>query len=92
LRKLRWSASAADDLERIRQHIQKENQEAARKTVKTLYEGILALKRFPHLGRPGREEGKRELAFTPLPYIVVYRVTGTHIEISRIWHGAQVKH
>jgi len=27
------------------------------------------------------------LVFTPLPYIAVYRVTPTHIEISRIWHG-----
>lgn len=91
MRKLRWSAIAADDLEGIRQHIQKENPEAARKTVKTIYDGILALRRFPHLGRQGKEEGSRELVFTPLPYIVVYRVTATHIEISRIWHGAQVK-
>lgn len=91
MRKLRWSAIAADDLEGILQHIQKENPEAGRKTVKTIYDGILALKRFPYRGRQGKEEGSRELVFTPLPYIVVYRVTATHIEISRIWHGAQVK-
>jgi len=34
----------------------------------------------------------RELVFTPLPYIVVYRVTETAIEILRIWHGAQTRH
>jgi toxin ParE1/3/4 len=33
--------------------------------------------------------GRRELVFSPLPYIVVYRVTGQVVEISRIFHGAQ---
>jgi len=33
--------------------------------------------------------GRRELVFPPLPYIVVYRVTDSAVEISRIFHGAQ---
>ncbi|HMJ60335.1 MAG TPA: type II toxin-antitoxin system RelE/ParE family toxin [Bryobacteraceae bacterium] len=66
-----------------------DNPEAAERTVKTLYGGIIALKRFPRLGRLGRESGSRELTFASLPYIAVYRVIGNVIEISRIWHGAQ---
>ena len=34
-------------------------------------------------------EGTRELAFSPLPYIALYRVTDSTIEILHIWHGAQ---
>jgi plasmid stabilization system protein ParE len=33
--------------------------------------------------------GRRELAFPPLPYIVVYQVKEHAVEISRIFHGAQ---
>lgn len=33
--------------------------------------------------------GRRELVFSPLPYIVVYQVMENAVEISRIFHGAQ---
>jgi plasmid stabilization system protein ParE len=33
--------------------------------------------------------GRRELVFPSLSYIVVYRVTEQAVEISRIFHGAQ---
>lgn len=68
---VRWSRQAANDLERIFAYITKENPAAAREVVATLYEGCASLKDFPHRGRPGRMKGRRELVFTPLPYIVV---------------------
>jgi plasmid stabilization system protein ParE len=33
--------------------------------------------------------GRRGLVFSPLPYIVVYRVAEQAIEISRILHGSR---
>lgn len=57
--------------------------------VQTIYEGCKALRKFPRRGRIGREPNSRELVFAPSPYIAVYRVTHSFIEISRIWHGAQ---
>ena len=47
---------------------------------------------FPNLGRLGREEGTRELVCSPLPYIVVYRLKHSAIQILHIWHGAQSSH
>jgi plasmid stabilization system protein ParE len=45
---------------------------------------------FPHLGRPSsRVAGRRELVFSPLPYMAVYQVTENAVEISHIFHGAQ---
>lgn len=42
------------------------------------------------MGRRSRRiRERRELAFPPLPYIAVYRVTEDAVEISRIFHGAQ---
>ena len=58
-------------------------------TMRKLFEKIRALKETPYIGRPGRIEGTRELLFSPMPYIVVYRVIEQTIEIWRIWHTSQ---
>jgi toxin ParE1/3/4 len=87
---VRWSLPAAEDLQRICAWIERDNPEAARRVAKTIYDGCAMLKDFPNLGRPSRRmSGRRELAFPPLPYIVVYQVKENAIEISRIFHGAQ---
>jgi toxin ParE1/3/4 len=52
-------------------------------------EGWISLRTFPYRSRSGRVKGSRELVFTNLPYIVVYRVIEETVEISRIYHGAQ---
>jgi hypothetical protein len=41
-------------------------------TMRKLYQDIRALKNMPHIGRPGRIEGTRELFFAPMPYVAVY--------------------
>jgi len=88
--RIRWSAVAADDLERICAWIERDNPEAARRVAKTIYEGCGQLRNFPNMGRPSRRmSGRRELIFPPLPYIAVYQVKENFIEISRIFHGAQ---
>jgi addiction module RelE/StbE family toxin len=87
---VRWSGPAAEDLERICEGIERDNPEAAHRVARTIYEGCARLKDFPHLGRASsRLTGRRELVFSPLPYIVVYQVTEQAVEISRIYHGAQ---
>jgi plasmid stabilization system protein ParE len=56
----------------------------------TIYSGCERLKDFPYVGRASsRMTGRRELVFPPLPYVAVYRVTDSAVEISRIFHGAQ---
>ena len=50
---------------------------------------IRSLKGLPQRGRPGREDGTRELLFPPTPYIAVYRVKEQSIEVLRICHAAQ---
>lgn len=86
---VRWSTPAVEDLERIFQHIEKDNPTAASDVVKTIHDGCKALKEFPHRGRAGRMAGRRELLFPPLPYVAVYQVKEYAVEISRIYHGAQ---
>src|ERR1022692_4037515 len=54
-----------------------------------IYQRILSLKTPPNRGRPGHRSGTRELALTPLPYVVVYWVKAEAIEVLHIHHGAQ---
>lgn len=82
---------AAQDLYRLTRYIRRDNPEAARKVAKTIYDGFESLVRFPHRGRPGIEPGARDLGFSPLPYIAIYRAREPFIEIMRIWHAAQNK-
>ena len=81
---------AAEDLERICERFERDNPQAARRVARTIYDGCARLQDFPYIGRASsRMTGRRELAFSPLPYIVVYQVTQQAVEISRIFHGAQ---
>jgi toxin ParE1/3/4 len=87
---VRWSLPAADDLERICEWIERDSPQAAQRVAKTIYDGCAQLKDFPNSGRISRRmDGRRELTFSRLPYIVVYQVKENAIEISRVFHGAQ---
>jgi addiction module RelE/StbE family toxin len=87
--RLRWTASAAQDLYAITAYIRRDNATAARRVAKTIYDGCESLINHPRRGRTGKEAGTRELLFSPLPYIAIYRVTDNIVEILHIWHGAR---
>ena len=86
---LRWTEEAADDLERIADYLFQNAPERATDLVREIYNAPAALLTFPNRGRAGRKSGTRELVLSPLPYTVVYQITGDVIHIARILHGAQ---
>lgn len=86
---LRWPQRAADDLENLADYLFHNAPWRVAELVRGLYEAPGALLAFPNRGRPGRKSGTRELVLTPLPYIVVYQISGDVIYIVRIIHGAQ---
>jgi toxin ParE1/3/4 len=86
---LRWTEAAADDLEQITDYLFEKAPARAAELVREIYRAPSALRSFPYRGRPGKTHGTRELVLSPLPYIVVYEVTGDVIHIVRILHGAQ---
>ncbi len=87
--RLRWLPQAVQDLENIKQYLTEYQPSFAQPTVLRLYDGIRSLKDYPNRGRPGLKRGTRELVFTPLPYLAVYRIREQSIEILHIRHGAQ---
>jgi len=64
---IRWTVPAADDLENIKNYLQRHYPHFAEPTVRTIYLRIRSLKTAPHQGRPGHRSGTRELPLTPLP-------------------------
>ncbi|MHB8653920.1 MAG: type II toxin-antitoxin system RelE/ParE family toxin [Terriglobia bacterium] len=86
---LRWTQEAAEDLEHITDYLFKSTPEHATVLVRDIYVAPSALLTFPYRGRAGRKHGTRELVLLPLPYIVIYKISGDVIHIARILHGAQ---
>jgi addiction module RelE/StbE family toxin len=88
--RLRWTEPAASDLTHICDYIEEHSgNPTARRIALSIYERVNALVTFPELGRIGRRSGTRELVFTGLPYLAVYRIRGDVVEVLRILHGAQ---
>jgi addiction module RelE/StbE family toxin len=87
--RIRWTSPAAQDMQGISDYLKERHPQYRLPTMHKLYGKIQSLKETPHIGRPGRIEGTREILFTPLPYVAVYRVEGEIVEIWRIWHAAQ---
>ena len=86
---VRWTESASNDLRGITRYIRKDNPAAARAVAKATLDAADSLSIFPLRGREGRIAGTHELVVPRLPYIAVYRVTATAIQILHIYHGAQ---
>jgi toxin ParE1/3/4 len=87
--RIRWTLPAVDDLESIKNYLQRHYPHFAEPTVRMIYQRIQSLKAMPNRGRPGHRTGTRELVLTPLPYVVVYSVKDDAVEVLHIYHGAQ---
>ena len=84
-----WSPRAVDHLAHVRAHIARDNPAAANAIATTLLDVVERLTGLPHLGRPGRITGTRELVVPGTPYIIVYRVSGDRVETIAIFHSRQ---
>jgi toxin ParE1/3/4 len=87
--RLRWTAPALRDLEEIGDYIARDNTAAAARLVTDILDRTDLLAKHPHIGRPGRVPGTRELVVTDTPYIVPYRVCGDVVQILAVLHGAR---
>lgn len=70
-------------------YVVRENPPAAARLSAEIRLQVRQLRDQPLIGRPGRVSGTRELVISRTPFIVIYRLTETRIEILRVLHGAQ---
>ena len=84
---VRWTPTALRDLQSLHEYIADDNASAATGVVQHVVDAVDALERHPNMGRRGRVADTRELIV--LPYIVVYRLHESVIELLAIIHGAR---
>ena len=84
-----WSALARTRLREIRAYVAPDKPEAAERLAIRIVAMVEALRDHPYLGRAGAEPELRELVIGGTPYIVPYRVQGSRVVISTVWHGKQ---
>lgn len=87
--RVRWTPKSVEDMQRISDYLAQHVPHYRQPTLQKLYYGLRALKNAPFSGRPGQEDGTRELLFLPMPYVAVYRVREEIIHILRIFHTSQ---
>ncbi len=87
--KLRWVRPALEDLREIDNYISADNPDAAKRALSRIRAHSRLLVDQPHLGRPGRVPGTRELIVSKTPFILPYRVMSDEIQILRVIHGAR---
>ena len=88
--KITWTRRAARHLRSACEFwTEEKSQSAADSMLDHIFSTIELLGRHPGLGRSGRVPGTRELVLRPLPFIVVYRVRRSRIEVVALLHGAR---
>jgi toxin ParE1/3/4 len=88
--RVRWTEAAAADFTHICDYTSDHFGPAqARHAALAIYDSVDSLRAMPHKGRHGRKHGTRELTIPKLPFVVIYRVRESSIEVNRILHGAR---
>jgi toxin ParE1/3/4 len=83
-----WTRRASIGRAEIIDRIGRDNPAAAQALDDRFSQKSRLLIDHPHLGRPGRMGGTRELVVHP-SYILIYDVTGTAVRILRVMHAAR---
>ena len=84
-----WRSTALDDIEHARRYIARRNPAAGARVFCVIRTEVRRLAMAPHLGRPGRVDGTRELVIPDTPYLVAYAVIDESVVILAVLHGPQ---
>jgi addiction module RelE/StbE family toxin len=87
--RVKWLRQALRNLDEEAACIAQDSPQSAAAFVIHLMESAATLASHPHMGRPGRVPGTRELVVTRFPYILPYRVREQNVEILRVFHTAR---
>ena len=82
-----WAARALSDLAAIYAYVSADSAEATARVIDRLMAAAGSLASFPHLGRPSRLAGRRELVVDQ--YVVTYRVHREEIRVLAVEPGAR---
>jgi len=90
-----FSPDAANDLERVREFLDINNPEAAKRALRVIFAALEKLETFPDLGRPTEDADIRQIVvrFGAAGYIVRYMILADRgdVLILRLWHGREAR-
>ncbi|MDR6289351.1 MULTISPECIES: type II toxin-antitoxin system RelE/ParE family toxin [Inquilinus] len=86
--KLQWTRAARADRRSIYEYIEADNPRAAIDLDGRFDDIATRLIDLPHLGRPGRVQGTRELV-AHRNYVLVYEIAGDAVRILHVLHAAR---
>jgi len=86
---VKWLRKALQNLDQEAAYIAQDSPKAAGEFVAHLIASAARLADHPHMGRPGRVPGTRELVVTRFPYILPYRAQSDTVAILRVFHTAR---
>ena len=89
MKNVRLTSRAYRDLTAIANYLEEQAPDAAPVVMQRIQRALNQIARFPHMGRPGRRENTREFLVQRLPFLIVYRVTDSVIEVLTIFHTAR---
>lgn len=84
-----WSTPAADEFEAAQTYFLSVNPIAASRLAQRVDAAVRLLRERPDAGRIGLREGSREWVVQRSPYLLVYRVTDTAVQILHVWCAGQ---
>ena len=87
--RLEWTLKALGDLREAGNFIAEDNPQAAEKIADRAREAVEYLLEHPNMGRPGRLPNTRELVISGTPFIVIYWVRRTALQILRVLHHSK---
>ena len=92
---IRLSQDAASDIERVREFLDINNPEAAKRALRVIFAALDRLQDFPDLGRPTEDADIRQIVilFGAAGYIVRYTILPERgdVLVLRIWHGREAR-
>ena len=92
---IRFSPEAADDIERVREFLDINNPDAAKRALRTIFAALERVEVFPDLGRPTEDSDIRQIVipFGAAGYIVRYTILPVDgdVLVLRLWHGREAR-
>ena len=92
---IHFSPDAADDLERVREFLDINNPEAAKRALHTIFATLERVEDFSDLGRPTEDADIQQIVipFGTAGYIVRYTVLpeSGDVLVLRLWHGREAR-
>lgn len=90
-----FSPEAVSDIERVREFLDINNPEAAKRALRTIFAALERVEEFPDLGRPTEDADIRQIVipFGAAGYIVRYTILADSgdVLVLRLWHGREAR-